>query len=145
MEAAHKAEERQEFWRPPSDSAGQYQRPVAARMESCQECGADLVTGSRFCHVCGMPRYQPAERRRRLALPEWLNVARLREAVGLPVAAMVAMFAGFACIAMAIVTGLMYTATTVLDWQAVQAWRIEWLLAAAAAFLAGILLKERKA
>ena len=38
-------------------------------------------------------------------------------------------------------TGLVYTAATVLDWQAVQIWRIEWLLAAIAAFLAGILLR----
>jgi hypothetical protein len=39
----------------------------------------------------------------------------------------------------------MYTAATVLDWQAVQIWRIEWLLASAAAFLAGILLKKTDA
>jgi hypothetical protein len=37
---------------------------------------------------------------------------------------------------------LVFTATTVLDWQAVQVWRIEWLLAAAVAFLAAILLKR---
>jgi hypothetical protein len=36
----------------------------------------------------------------------------------------------------------MFTAGTVLDWQAVQIWRVEWLLGAAAAFLAGILLKK---
>jgi hypothetical protein len=29
-----------------------------------------------------------------------------------------------------------------LDWQAVQLWRIEWLLGATASFLAGILLKK---
>jgi len=41
----------------------------------------------------------------------------------------------------AVGTGLVYTASTVLDWQAVQIWRIEWLLAAVVAFLGGILLK----
>jgi hypothetical protein len=30
----------------------------------------------------------------------------------------------------------------VLDWQAIQLWRIEWLLGAAAAFVAGCLLKK---
>jgi len=37
---------------------------------------------------------------------------------------------------------LFFTAATVLDWQAVQLWRIEWLLGAAVAFVAGILLKK---
>jgi hypothetical protein len=31
------------------------------------------------------------------------------------------------------------------DFEAVQLWRIQWLMAACAAFLAGILLKTRKA
>jgi len=39
-------------------------------------------------------------------------------------------------------TGIIYTAATVLDWQAVQIWRVEWLLAAIGAFLVGILLKR---
>lgn len=143
MESAQKVSERQEFWRPPTDSAGQYQHPLAARMESCPECGADLVIGSRFCHVCGTPRH-PRDESRSFALPAWLSVTRLRDALGMSLPAIVALFAGFACVAMAIATGLMYTATTVLDWQAVQIWRIEWLLGAAAAFLAGLLLKERK-
>lgn len=145
MATAHKTDERQEYWRPPTDSAGQFQRPVSTRLESCPECGADLVTGSRFCHVCGMPRNEAAEQRRQITLPAWLDVTRLRDAIGLPMAAMIALFAGVACVVMALLTGLMYSSDTVLDWQALQVWRIEWLLAAAAAFLAGILLKERKA
>jgi hypothetical protein len=42
----------------------------------------------------------------------------------------------------AVMTGLVYSANTLVDWQAVQTWRIEWLLAAAVAFIAGILLKK---
>ena len=53
----------------------------------------------------------------------------------------VALIVGIICTLAAVGTGLVYTATTVLDWQAVQVWRIEWLLAAVVAFLAGILLK----
>ena len=51
------------------------------------------------------------------------------------------LIAGVLCVLAAIGTGLIYTASTTLDWQAVQVWRIEWLLAAVVAFLAGILLK----
>jgi hypothetical protein len=40
-------------------------------------------------------------------------------------------------------TGFLFTATTLLDWQAVQIWRIEWLLAASAVFVAGVLLKKK--
>ena len=56
-------------------------------------------------------------------------------------ASVVSLCIGVVCALAAIGTGLIYTATTVLDWQAVQIWRIEWLLAAIVAFLAGILLK----
>jgi hypothetical protein len=35
------------------------------------------------------------------------------------------------------------TAKTLVDWQAIQMYRIEWLLAATAAFVAGILLKKK--
>jgi hypothetical protein len=38
---------------------------------------------------------------------------------------------------------VVYKEDTLVDWQAVQAWRIEWLLAAMAALLAGILLKKK--
>jgi hypothetical protein len=31
---------------------------------------------------------------------------------------------------------------TAVDWQAIQLWRIEWLLGAVAAFIAGALLKR---
>ena len=46
---------------------------------------------------------------------------------------------GIACIVAALVTGLIYSANTMADW------RIEWLLAASTAFLAGILLKKARA
>jgi hypothetical protein len=41
----------------------------------------------------------------------------------------------------AALTGVIYKAHSLMEWQAIQTWRIEWLLAAAAALLAGILLK----
>jgi hypothetical protein len=48
---------------------------------------------------------------------------------------------GMGCVAGALLVGLL-TAKTFVDWQAIQFYRAEWLLAAVAAFVAGILLKK---
>ena len=69
----------------------------------------------------------------------------VREGLGLSIGSLIAFIAGIACIAAAVATGFVYTAATVLDWQAVQIWRVEWLLAAVAALVAGILLKKADA
>ena len=74
-----------------------------------------------------------------------LDFTRIREGLGLSVGSLIAFIVGIGCVIAAIATGFMFTAATVLDWQAVQIWRIEWLLAAAAALLAGILLKKAEA
>ena len=42
----------------------------------------------------------------------------------------------------AIAVGLIYTAETLVDWQAVQVWRIEWMLASLIGLLAALLLKN---
>jgi hypothetical protein len=49
---------------------------------------------------------------------------------------------GVLCLAGAVAVGVIFTARTALDWQAIQFWRIEWLLAAIAAFGAGCVLKK---
>jgi len=41
-----------------------------------------------------------------------------------------------------LMTGVIYKVETFADWQAVQTWRIEWLLASAVTLLTGILLKK---
>ena len=127
-----------EFWRPP---LGTRQEAVTGvQTESCARCGTEYVAGSRFCHVCGGER-APQAAARRLQWARFLNLLRLQEQLSLPLASVIALSVGILCTLAAIGTGLVYTAATVLDWQAVQIWRIEWLLAAIAAFLAGILLK----
>jgi hypothetical protein len=62
--------------------------------------------------------------------------------LGLSLASMIAFVLGVICALAAIGTGLIYTTSTVLDWQAVQVWRIEWLLAAIVALLASILMRK---
>jgi hypothetical protein len=41
-------------------------------------------------------------------------------------------------------TGVVYTARNLVDWEAVQIWRVQWLLAAIAAFLVVILLRKKE-
>ncbi len=132
----------QEYWRPPAQSAGQADAGVALHHHLvCQQCGTEFVVGARFCHVCGSQREALVGDRHNRWL-QWLDFSRINAALSFGTASLVAFIAGIACIIAAVVTGFMYTATTVLDWQAVQIWRIEWLLGAAAAFLAGLLLKK---
>ncbi len=49
---------------------------------------------------------------------------------------------GLGCVAGAIGVSLFYRASNLAEFQAIQMWRIEWLLAATASFVAGILLKK---
>ena len=80
----------------------------------------------------------------KIALPEWpqyLHFHEIKRWIGLPTASMVAFFVGLGCALAALCAGLM-TAKTFVDWEAVQFYRGEWLLAATASFVAGILLKK---
>lgn len=133
-----------EFWRAPAPDVA-----VAAPTltEACKHCSSEFVVGAGFCHVCGAERTKAAP----AIAPVWnryvdfarqLEFHRIKERIGLPTAAMIAFLAGVTCVLAAILVGLIFSANTVLDWQAVQIWRIEWLLGAAAAFLSGILLKK---
>jgi hypothetical protein len=79
-----------------------------------------------------------------IELPPWLRYLHFHEIkkwVGLPTASLIAFVIGMSCVAGALLVGLL-TAKTFVDWQAIQFYRVEWLLAATAAFVAGILLKR---
>ena len=65
----------------------------------------------------------------------------IRTDLGLSTASLIAFILGIGCIAGALLVGLL-TAKNFVDWQAIQFYRAEWLLAATAAFVAGILLKK---
>jgi hypothetical protein len=133
-------DERQEFWKPAVSQRSESLQTEATG-QVCDRCGTDFVMGSRFCHVCGADRNASltASRTGR----DWFEYASLRDAMGQTNASLVALFVGLACVIAAVVTGFLYTATTLLDWQAVQLWRIEWLLAATAIFALGVLLKKK--
>jgi hypothetical protein len=57
-------------------------------------------------------------------------------------ASLVAFFVGAGCLLAAMVVGWVYTVQNFADFQAIQLWRMEWLLAAVAVFVAGILLRS---
>ena len=61
---------------------------------------------------------------------------------GAPVAIAGAFMIGLGCVAGAIGISLFYRASNLAEFQAIQMWRIEWLLGATASFVAGILLKK---
>ena len=73
---------------------------------------------------------------------EILDFEHIRGVLGLSVASLVAFIFGMICVIAAVCVGFIYSANTLVDWQAVQTWRIEWMLAAVVAFVAGILLKK---
>ncbi|MBV8478446.1 MAG: hypothetical protein JOZ36_17445 [Acidobacteria bacterium] len=105
------------------------------------------MVGAGFCHLCGGRRSESANAGSPASVRplEWarhLEFHSIKERIGLPTSAMVAFLLGIACALGAVLVGFIFSANTVLDWQAVQVWRIQWLLGAAASFLAGILLKR---
>jgi hypothetical protein len=155
-EVVHNAE--REFWQPPVVPSPVVMETAAepAMVEACDRCETEFIPGSRFCHACGAER---SERSSKSDLATWMGAAfawarhlefhnivrwivKTREWLGLPTAALVSFAMGLFCVAGAILVGLIFTVQTTLDWQAVQVWRIEWLLGASASFLAGILLKK---
>lgn len=76
--------------------------------------------------------------------PSWLRYLHFHEIkrwIGLPTASLIAFIIGLGCVAGALLVGLL-TAKNFVDWQAIQFYRAEWLLAATASFVAGILLKK---
>jgi hypothetical protein len=141
-ELAPEYPERREFWRPArsADAEIVLDRPT---QHVCRRCGGDLVVGSLFCHMCGAERVSVSEGTVTHVLG-WQQLVTLRNALGQSTASLAALVLGSIFMLAALLTGFIFAAATVLDWQAVQLWRIEWLLAALASFVAGILLRRAK-
>jgi hypothetical protein len=79
---------------------------------------------------------------RAFEIPGLTQFFALVEPLGLPKPALVAFLSGMLCLVGALAVSAFFTARTLLDWQAIQLWRIEWLLASVASFVAGCLLKK---
>jgi hypothetical protein len=132
----------QEYWRSPNPEIMRLVSPLPSAAP-CWRCGADYSPSAHFCHICG------SEREKRLTVvdtPETsVNSAEstsVLDRLGLSISSLIFFMLGLSCMIAAVLTGIFYKADTLVDWQAVQLWRIQWLLAASAAMLAGILLKK---
>jgi zinc-ribbon domain len=136
---------RQEYWRPPKPEVVRLVQPASLDVV-CSHCGAEYPLGARFCHICGSDRDpSPTSVLRPASFADLLDMAILRKRLGLSVGCLIFFLIGIACGIAAVVTGLIYRADTLVQWQAIQVWRMEWLLGGAAALLAGILLKKKEA
>jgi len=125
------------FWRAPASAVAE---PETHRLvEVCDRCEAEFIVGSRFCHNCGALRSQSS----RTGEAGYLHLVVLAQRLGLSIPALIASSVGVLCVVAAITVGFVFSVKTVLDWQAVQVWRIEWLLGAIVAFLAGCLLQRK--
>jgi len=127
-----------EFWRPPMASAA---TPNGLdRTETCR-CGTEFIVSSIYCHACGAKR-PDLNTIRILEIPGLSEIVSLGERLGLSTPAVIAFLLGLICLVGALSVSVFFSARTALDWQAIQLWRIEWLLGAVAAFVAGCLLKK---
>jgi len=136
---------RQEFWRPP---LAQPETAVPAMVEVCDRCQTEFMVGAKFCHDCGAARQPRAYSfthnnwSRALEFLHVLEFHNVKEWLGLPLASLIAFFTGVGCILAAVAVGVIYSVQNLADFQAIQSWRMQWLLAALVAFVAGILLKQ---
>jgi|SRR5277367_1071135 len=132
-----------EFWSPPTVPPAEALPSTLAG--ACEDCGSEFMVGARFCHVCGASRIQLSPNRgwsRVWTLLRALEFNAIKAWFGLPTASLIAFLIGAGCVLAAIAVGMIYSVQTLADFQAIQLWRIEWLLASVAAFVAGILLKR---
>jgi hypothetical protein len=100
------------------------------------------MVGSQFCHICGANRQQAVAA---LPSPSWtsyLEFHNIKQGLGLSAGSLIAFVIGITCLLGALAAGLIYSERNVLEWEAVQIYRIQWLLASTASFVVGILLKK---
>jgi len=127
----------QEFWRPPT---ARTTVEVVGMVEACDDCGTEFLAGSRYCHVCGGARQSTA-----ILQEGWmraLEFQNIRRMLGLTTPSLIAFLLGIGCVLAAIGVGLIYSVQNFNDFHAIQLFRMQWLVAAGVAFVAGILLNK---
>jgi ribosomal protein L37E len=133
----------QEFWRPPLNTAASVELA-----ESCRRCGTEFMVGSAFCHICGASRHSSsaasASWTRYLGFMRAIEFSRVRAWFGLPLPCLLSFLVGVAFLIVAISVSFIEVGDSLSGFEAIQLWRIQWLMAACAAFLVGILFKNSK-
>ena len=98
-------------------------------VEVCDGCASEFMVGSLFCHVCGASREARPCDRSHAHWTLYLEFHNIKRALGLSTASLVAFLVGMACLVMAgIAVGMIYSVQTFNDFQAVQLYRMQWLL-----------------
>ncbi len=137
---AEVAQTQHDFWRPPLQTSVP-EVMHSDLVEACDRCGTEFIVGARFCHNCGATRPDSNHLQDAAGV---FPLNRMGSVLGLSTAALIAFLFGMMCLLGAIAVGFIFSAKTILDWQAVQLWRIEWLLGAVACFVAGAVLKSKR-
>jgi hypothetical protein len=132
-----------DFWRPPMpmSEAVAHRGTSDERSATCHRCGTEFIVSSLYCHACGATR-PGLNAARPLEIPGFAELVSLGERLGLTTPALIAFLVGALCVVGSVFVSVFFSVRTALDWQAIQLWRIEWLLAAIASFVAGCLLKK---
>jgi hypothetical protein len=129
-----------EFWRAPATASAVDALASRDRSSACK-CGSEFIVSSVYCHACGARRPELGATRI-IEIPGVAELLSLGERLGLNTPSLIAFLLGGLCLVGALAVSVFFTARTVIDWQAIQLWRIEWLLASIAAFIAGCILKK---
>jgi len=130
-----------DFWRPPII---QKVDDSPATLGTCSKCHTEFLVGARFCHSCGAARQTIRHRaplNEILAFVRTLKFQKAQQYLGLSSLPLAAFLSGIGCLIGAVAVGFLYPTQHFSEFQAVQMWRMQWLLGAIAAFLAAILLK----
>ncbi len=137
-----------EFWQPPAivpQAEVSQEIFVPAQADACPRCQTEFMVGARFCHSCGCSRPTADASASWTRYLEFHNIMQgaivVRRTLGLPFPSLVCFLIGMCCIAGALFVGFVAPSDSVMDFQAIQYWRMEWLLGGVAAFMAGILLR----
>ncbi len=140
----------EEYWRPARAAGNALQRPdfqTQGNGAFCASCGAPYAVEAFFCHQCGAAREgEPHAQKRNLArnpMKSWFDLEAVQTQFGLSAGSLTCLLAAIIFALAAVMTGLVYNTSTLAEWQAVQCWRIEWLLAALAALVAAMLFRTK--
>jgi hypothetical protein len=133
-----------DFWRPPVVSAEVI--PVVAKiaaplLDACN-CGAEFMVGAHYCYLCGSLRRPRTDTLPGSGWTRFLEFQYIKRSLGLPIVPLAAFLIGLGCLLAALLVGTIYSVQNFSDFQAVQFWRMQWLLGAIASFVAAILLKR---
>jgi hypothetical protein len=132
-----------EYWRPSNPDVVRLVES-ASPGAACWRCGTEYSRDALFCHICGSGREARHSAAKAQPEPAALTSASVPRPPGLSISCLIFFLAGMVCLLGALLIGMVYKTETLADWQAVQTWRIEWLLGGVTTLLAGILLKIKE-